>query len=219
MNKPAYDQDIEDQFILLWVKPRNPVEAAERWKPAQPQIAFILPFLFEGLTDGGIYLNHDCRLPRIFGLVLKTHDECCKIRPNDIIMFRPHAFDEFFDSHGDTLYAIDERSVRTLLDFSGETMKLTPLWNYIAIEPKKRDEITPTGIVLPQTAANLGVQEGKIVYVSSDVTDERFRIGAQIVFSQFSGSEIKENGRELMLIRTTDVVALLEEDLISSLAS
>jgi|GEM_PF-92684 chaperonin GroES len=212
MQKPEYDPDLEEAYITLWHRPRNPVEAAERWKPAQPQTAFILPFLFEGLNAAGIYLDHDFRLPRVFGLVLKTSGECQKLTPGVVCMFRPHAFDEYVDSFGDTLYAIHEKSIRTLLDFSGETVKLNPIWNNIAIEPKKRDEMTAGGIILPQTAADYGVQEGTIAYVSADVTDNRFKIGEKVLFSKFSGSEIKQDDRELMLIKTTDVVAFLEED-------
>jgi len=217
--KPAYDPDLEHQYITLWLRPRNPVEAAERWIPAQPGTAFILPFLFEGLTSGGVYLDHDFRLPRVFGLVLKVGPECSRLEINDLVMFRPHAFDEYMDSHGDTLYAIHEKSIRTKLDFTGGTLKLVPLWNYLAIEPKKREETTAAGIVLPQTASEFGVQEGEIVYASADVADDRFKPGAQVMFSRFSGSEVKENGRELMLIKTTDVVALLEEDFTPALAS
>ncbi len=91
-------------------------------------------------------------------------------------------------------------------------MKVIPLWNYVVIEPKQRVEVTDAGISLPQTASQFGPQEGTIVEVSSDVTDPRFAVGAYVLFSQHSGSEIKVKNKEFMLVKTSDCVALLDLD-------
>lgn len=208
------DEQVREHIVTMWLRPRNPVEAAERWSPAQPHTCFILPFLFEGLNGFGIYIDHDHRLPRVFGLVLKVHPTCRRVKVMDICMFRPHAFDEYLDSRRDTLYALHEGSVRTILDFVGVDMELVPrpIWNFIIIEPKERVEVTDAGIRLPQTAAQHGPQEGTIEYVSADITDSRFVVGAYVMFSAYSSSEIKVKNRKLMLLKTTDVVAFFEED-------
>ena len=213
----SWDPILEENFINLWVRPVNPVECAERWKPVQPHTAFVLPFLFEGLNDSGIYVAHDYRLPRVFGLVLKTHPTCALIKAMDICMFRPHAVDEFFDAAGDTLYAIHERSVRALLDFNGGTVALNLLGPRVAVAAKKREEISKGGIHIPQTAAKMGDQEGVIVEISRELGN-RFEVGQTVLYSGFSGSEIKFEGRELTIIKDTDIIAVPDYDVATASA-
>ena len=220
------DEQVNAAIVTMWHRPRNPVECAERWAPAQPHTCFIIPFLFEGLTQSGLYVDHDFRLPRVFGLVLKRHHSCNIIADLDIVMFLPHAYDEYSDSRGDTLFALHERSVRAILDFSEGPMKLTPVGNYLAVEPVAREERSKGGVIMPDTAVQHGPMEGVVAFVSRDLTASKvmgthyvapFAPGQRIIFSAYHGSEIKVNERAYVLIKTTDVVALLEEDSIPDL--
>ena len=211
---PAIQNDYvtEHNLVTMWLRPVNPVEAAERWRPSQDHTAFILPFLFEGLRESGIYIEHDFRLQRIFGLVLKVHPTCTRVKPMDIVMFRPHAFDEFIDSHSETLYALHEQSVRTLLDFSGGPVNLIPQNGYVAVNPKTKETKSAGGVHLPDTAISHGPQEGTIFATSPEVDEEgRYTIGQRILFSAYSGSEVRIEGHEFMLVQSKYIVAVLED--------
>lgn len=207
------DWVLDHNYITMWLRPVRPVEAAERWRPSQDRVAFILPFLFEGMTPGGVYIEHDWRLPRIFGLVLKTHPSCSIVKPMDIVMFRPHAFDEYIDSHSETLYALHEASIRTILEFEQNAMKITPQNNYVAVIAKPKETKTAGGVDLPDTAITHGPQEGTIFATSPEVDEVgRYTIDMKVLFSAYSGSDVKINGNEYMLVKASEIVAILEDE-------
>jgi chaperonin GroES len=210
----AFDPILEHNYITMWLRPVRPVDAAERWRPTREHTAFVLPFLFEGLTARGVYIEHDYRLPRVFALILKTHPTCDVLKPMQIVMFRPHAFDEYVDSHGETLYALHEASVRALIEFPDkDSMKLIPQNNYIAVIVKEPDEKSTGGVYMPETKTSLGPQEGTIFATSPEVDAAgKYFIDQRVLFSAYSGSETKVNGSDYMLVKATEIIGILEPE-------
>lgn len=91
---------------------------------------------------------------------------------------------------------------------------IKPLGDRVVIEAVAKEEKTASGIVLPDTAKEKP-QEGKVVAVGSGTLDEGERTplelkeGDLVIFSKYAGTEVKFEGRELLIMRESDVLAIL----------
>ncbi|ANC75818.1 chaperonin GroES [Fictibacillus halophilus] len=92
---------------------------------------------------------------------------------------------------------------------------LKPLGDRIIIELVEGEEKTASGIVLPDSAKEKP-QEGKVVAVGTGrVTDNGERIslevseGNTIIFSKYAGTEVKYQGKEYLILRESDVLAIV----------
>lgn len=92
---------------------------------------------------------------------------------------------------------------------------LKPLGDRIVIELVEAEEKTSSGIVLPDSAKEKP-QEGKVVAVGTGrVLDNGQRIdlevkeGDRIIFSKYSGTEVKHEGQEYLILRESDVLAII----------
>ncbi|TWI53964.1 co-chaperone GroES [Halalkalibacter nanhaiisediminis] len=92
---------------------------------------------------------------------------------------------------------------------------LKPLGDRIIIELVESEEKTASGIVLPDSAKEKP-QEGKVVAVGTGrVTDNGERIalevseGDAIIFSKYAGTEVKYEGKEYLILRESDVLAII----------
>ncbi|UOQ49092.1 co-chaperone GroES [Gracilibacillus caseinilyticus] len=92
---------------------------------------------------------------------------------------------------------------------------LKPLGDRVIIELVEQEEKTASGIVLPDSAKEKP-QEGKVVAVGSGrVTDKGEKIaleveqGNTIIFSKFAGTEVKYEGKEYLILRESDILAII----------
>jgi chaperonin GroES len=92
-------------------------------------------------------------------------------------------------------------------------MKLRPLGDRVVIKPVEREERTKSGILLPDTAKEKP-QRGKVVAVgpgklrdSGDRTALSVKVGDEVLFGKYAGSEVKEGGKELKVLRESDILA------------
>ncbi len=92
---------------------------------------------------------------------------------------------------------------------------LKPLGDRVIIEQVESEEKTASGIVLPDSAKEKP-QEGKIVAVGTGrVTDNGERIalevkeGDSIIFSKYAGTEVKYDGKEYLILRESDILAII----------
>ena len=95
-------------------------------------------------------------------------------------------------------------------------MKVRPLHDRILIERVEEKEGKKGGIIIPDTAKEKP-QEGKVIAVGNGkVTDEGKKIaldvkaGDKILFGKYSGSEVKLDDKEYLIMREDDVLAILE---------
>ena len=94
-------------------------------------------------------------------------------------------------------------------------IKIKPLAGYALIEPQEAEEVTASGIVLPDTAQEKPAQ-GKVVAVGAPVKhpehEEKaeFKVGDNVLYKKWGGDEIKIAGKELKLVKFEDVMAILE---------
>ena len=96
-------------------------------------------------------------------------------------------------------------------------MKLKPLGNRVVIEPIEQEDITAGGIVLPETAKEKP-QKGKVVAAGPGERDDSgkhveldVKEGDVVLFAKYAGTEIKFDGKKLLIMRESDLLAVLDE--------
>jgi chaperonin GroES len=94
--------------------------------------------------------------------------------------------------------------------------KIRPLGDRILVKRIKEEEKTKGGIIIPDTAKEKP-QEGKVVAVGKGKKTEEGKVialdvkaGDRILFGKYSGSEIKLEGEEHLILREDDVLGVLE---------
>ncbi len=94
-------------------------------------------------------------------------------------------------------------------------MKIRPLGDRILVKRIKEEEKTKGGIIIPDTAKEKP-QEGKVVAVGKGKVEEgklispEVKPGDKILFGKYSGSEIKLDGEEHLILREDDILGILE---------
>ena len=94
--------------------------------------------------------------------------------------------------------------------------QLRPLGDRVVIQPTPREEMTKSGIVLPDTAKEKP-QEGKIIAAGPGrLTDEGTREpmdvkeGDTVLYAKYAGTEFKIEGDELLIVSQKDILAIVE---------
>jgi len=92
-------------------------------------------------------------------------------------------------------------------------VKLEPLADRLVVKPIEREEVTKSGIVLPDTARERP-QEGEVIAVGPGrLSDDGKRIamevkvGDRVVYTKYGGTEIKIEEEELVILRESDILA------------
>lgn len=97
------------------------------------------------------------------------------------------------------------------------SISFKPLGGRVVVEPIEQDEVTAGGIVLPETAKEKP-QKGKVLSVGpGDRNDKGERIimdvktGDTVLFAKYAGTEIKVDGKKLLILRESDLLAIVDE--------
>ena len=92
-------------------------------------------------------------------------------------------------------------------------VKLEPLGDRLVVKPITKEEVTKSGIVLPDTAKEKP-QEGEVLAVGPGrLTDDGQRlpldikVGDIVIYAKYGGTEIKIDNEELIILREADVLA------------
>ena len=95
-------------------------------------------------------------------------------------------------------------------------MKFRPLHDRVVVRRVESEEKTAGGIIIPDTAKEKP-QEGKVVAVGKGkvnddgkLTPLDVKVGDKILFGKYSGSEIKMNGEEHLIMREDDILGIVE---------
>jgi len=93
-------------------------------------------------------------------------------------------------------------------------VKLRPLGDRVVVRPIEKEEMTKSGIVLPDTAKEKP-QEGEVIAVGpGKLGDDCKRLpmevkeGDKVLFAKYAGSEIKLDDQEYLILRDTDILAV-----------
>jgi chaperonin GroES len=94
--------------------------------------------------------------------------------------------------------------------------KLRPLGDKVIVQPTPREEMTKTGIVLPDTAKEKP-QEGTVLAVgpgrkldNGTVEAMDLKQGDKVLYAKYAGTEFKQDGEELLIVSQKDVLAIVE---------
>lgn len=95
-------------------------------------------------------------------------------------------------------------------------MNIRPLHDRVIVKRKEEDRTSPGGIVIPDTAAEkpirgevTAVGKGKILE-DGKVRSLDVKVGDNVLFGKYSGTEVKVEGEELLVMREEDIMAVIE---------
>ena len=91
-------------------------------------------------------------------------------------------------------------------------INLKPLADRVVIEPVAAETKTASGIYIPDTAQEKP-QKGKIVAVGSGTKDEemKVKVGDVVLYGKYAGTEININNEKFLIMRQSDILAIIEE--------
>jgi len=96
-------------------------------------------------------------------------------------------------------------------------MKFRPLHDRVVVRRIQEDERTKGGIIIPDTAKEKP-QQGEIVAVGPGAPDEEGNVqpldvkpGDRVLFGKWSGTEVKIDGEELLIMKESDILGVLED--------
>jgi chaperonin GroES len=96
------------------------------------------------------------------------------------------------------------------------TTNLKPLGDRLVIEPVEQEEMTASGLVLPETAKEKP-QKGTILAVGPGRRDDDgdrieldVAVGDVVLYAKYAGTEIKVDGKKLLILKESDVLAIVE---------
>ena len=97
-------------------------------------------------------------------------------------------------------------------------MGFRPLHDRVLVRRIEQDEKTTGGIIIPDTAKEKP-QEGEVVSVGAGTRDESGKLvaldvqaGDRILFGKWSGTEVKLDGEELLIMKESDILGVIEAD-------
>ena len=94
----------------------------------------------------------------------------------------------------------------------GEFVNLQPLADRVVVQSIEAEQVTSSGIVLPDTAAEKP-QRGKVLAVGPGRYEDGKRVapqvaeGDEVIYSKYGGTEVKVDGEDLLILRESDILA------------
>jgi chaperonin GroES len=103
-------------------------------------------------------------------------------------------------------------------------MKFRPLHDRVLVRRVTAEEKTAGGIIIPDTAMEKP-QEGEVIAVGSGTLNDRgelrpldVKAGDRILFGKWSGTEVKLNGEELLIMKESDIMGILDNPSVAKAA-
>lgn len=95
-------------------------------------------------------------------------------------------------------------------------MTLKPLGDRLLVKPIEQEERTASGIILPETAKEKP-QEGEVLAVGPGARKDDgsriamdVKVGDRVLYAKYAGTEIKMDGQKYLILRESDVLAIIE---------
>ncbi|HWR60898.1 MAG TPA: co-chaperone GroES [Clostridia bacterium] len=94
-------------------------------------------------------------------------------------------------------------------------MNIKPLGDRVIIKVIESEETTKSGIVLPGTAKEKPMQGEVLAVGSGEMVDGKkipleLKVGDKVIYSKYSGTEVKMDGNEYLIVRQSDILAIIE---------
>jgi chaperonin GroES len=108
--------------------------------------------------------------------------------------------------------------VSTQKGVSSVASKIRPVGDRVVVKPAAKEEVTRSGIVIPDTAKEKP-QEGEVIAVGSgklldngDRVPLELKVGDRVLYAKYGGTEFKLDGEEYLVLRESDVLAVLMKE-------
>jgi chaperonin GroES len=95
-------------------------------------------------------------------------------------------------------------------------MKFAPLQDRVVVRRIKEEEKTPGGIIIPDTAKEKP-SEGEVIAVGpgarndkGDIVPVEVKAGDRVLFGKWSGTEVKIDGQELLIMKESDIMGIID---------
>lgn len=90
-------------------------------------------------------------------------------------------------------------------------MSIRPLADRVLIEPTAAEEVTLGGIIIPDSAKEKPLR-GKVLAVGSGTKDEEMvlKVGDEVLYGKYAGTEIEYEGTKYIMMRQSDVLAVID---------
>jgi chaperonin GroES len=90
------------------------------------------------------------------------------------------------------------------------TLQITPLHDRVIVRPAPAEEKSAGGIIIPDTAKEKP-QRGIVIAAGPGKKDEAVTVkkGDQVLYGKYSGTEIKIEGQDLLIMRESDILAII----------
>ena len=96
-------------------------------------------------------------------------------------------------------------------------IKLTPLADKVIVQQAEAETKTASGIIIPDTAQEKPM-EGKVLAAGNGARNENGQVvaldvkkGDRILFGKWSGTEVKIDGKELLIMKESDIMGIIEK--------
>ena len=96
-------------------------------------------------------------------------------------------------------------------------MNIRPLHDRVVVKRMEEERTSPGGIVIPDTAAEKPVKGAVVAVGNGKITDSGdvraldVKVGDKVLFGKYSGTEVKVEGDDLLVMREDDIMAVIEE--------
>lgn len=95
-------------------------------------------------------------------------------------------------------------------------VKIKPLGDRVLVQPMKEDEVTKSGIIIPDSAKEKPV-EGSVVAVGPGKTKEdgtlvpiSVKVGDKVIYGKYAGTELKYDNEDYLLLREDDLLGIVQ---------
>ena len=91
-------------------------------------------------------------------------------------------------------------------------MNIQPLADRVLVQPQEAEEKTAGGIISPDTAKKERPIEGKVLAVGQGTKDEEMvlKVGDKVLYGKYSGTEVELDGENFLIMRQSDVLAVVK---------
>ena len=96
-------------------------------------------------------------------------------------------------------------------------MNIRPLGDRVIVKALAEDEVTASGIVLPDTVDKEKPEQGEVIAIgtgkrldSGEISPMSVKVGDKVVFRKYSADEVKVDGEEVLVVGEDDIVGIIE---------
>lgn len=88
--------------------------------------------------------------------------------------------------------------------------KITPLGTRVLIHPLEEEARTTSGIFIPETAKEKP-QTGEVIAIGEEEDEIKVKVGQKVLFPKYTGTDIKLNGVDHIIMEADDLLAIVED--------